>query len=198
MSEENDAELPPWTEPREKRRGRPPGAKNKAKPIAVDVPLETPTPVSPTGRLMPPSSVPFEGYNADPLAIATRQFAILDWMQQALRNEMKAAMQAKGKWISIDDIEKAERLSNGIVRGMDALKKAVGAAEEMKKKLTPAQMLEHSIKTIEGQDMATQRAVIKRLRAHIATLAPQTGLDVHAMGDSRSAASMIDDLENEA
>lgn len=147
---------------------------------------------------MPPSEVPFEDYTADPLVIAQRQFSMLDWAQQAFRNEMKSGLQRNGTRISIDDIEKLERLSNGIVRAMDGIKKAIGAAEEMRKRLTPAQVLRHSIDLIKAQDLATQNAIVKELRQHRAKLAPVGGLDKMQLGEhNKSATSAIAELEAE-
>jgi hypothetical protein len=150
-------------------------------------------------RLRPPATVPFEDYDhADPDTIVSRQLTMLDWAQQALRNEMKSAMQAKGKWISADDISRLEKLSQAIVRAIQALKGSDELAKEMSARLSPEQLLDAALKKIEGQDIATLNYAIKRLRAHRERLAPVHGMDKIQMGEPSlaTAADAIADLND--
>lgn len=168
-------------EPRTKRSpGRPPGSKNKP-PV-----------------LVPRTNVPaFDDYrHADPGAIISRQIALLDWTQQALRNEMKDAI-ASEKMVAGIFIERLEKLSNGILRMIDSLKKYDGLAEELQKRMSPEQLLEAAIKKIEGQDLPTLNAAIKRLRFHRSQLAPVTAVDISQMGEHKSASAAIAALEKD-
>lgn len=169
--EELAAEDPP-----KRRRGRPPGRKNDAT-IAAEAAVNG-------QRHAPESTVPFEDYrHADLGSIIERQITMLDWAQQATRNEMKSGMQKDGKRIDLKDVAKLESIAQSIIRTVDALKKYEGVAAEIEKRLTPAQLLEWAIAKIEGQDLATLNAIIKRLRAHRAGLAPVNGLDKIQMGE---------------
>lgn len=173
-----------------KRRGRPPGVRNRPKDEHGN----------PIPRLAPPSTKPLEDLrHADPDSIVARQLTMLDWAQQAMRNEMKRAMQAKGDWISHDDIAKLEKLSMAIVRAIEALKKCDEATTIMSSKLSAEQLLEAAIKKIEGQDIATLNYAIKRLRAHRERIAPVGGFDKMQMGETPStAAGAIAELAAEA
>lgn len=158
------------TEPR--KRGRPPGVRNK-----------------PAVRLVPPATIVGEDYrHADADAIVSRQLAMLDWAQQAMRNEMKRAMGGKGVNVSLEDIQKLEKLSNAVVRAIDALKKSSDLADELASRLTPEQLLEAAIKKVEGQDLATLNYAIKRLRAHRERLAPVDGISKIQMGEAAGTA----------
>ena len=164
-----------------KKRGRPPGVRNKPK--------------DEQGRLVPPSTKPEADYrHADPDTIVSRQLSMLDWAQQAMRNEMQRAMQKKGMWVSVDDIHKLEKLSNAIVRAIDALKKSSDLATELASRLTPAQLMEAALAKIEGQDLATLNYAIKRLRAHRERLAPIHGMDKIQMAEPGTATAAIASL----
>ncbi len=129
-----------------RRRGRPPGVKSKTftRPLAASSSEQRDRT---DGRLTPPSSVALGDYrHADPETIIARQFTMLDWAQQATRNEMQRAMQGKGLHIAVNDIEKLEKLSNAIVRAIDALKKSADLADELSKRLTPEQLMEAALK----------------------------------------------------
>lgn len=159
------------TEQPTKKRGRPPGVRNKPK-------QETPE------RLVPPSSIALEDFkHSDINTMCARQLTLLDWAQQAMRNEMKAGFQAKGEHISESDVEKLLTLSSALVRAVDALKKADGLADELSKRMTPEQLLEAALKKIEGQDVATLNYAISRLRAYRQKIAPVMGIDTIKMGD---------------
>lgn len=162
------------TEPR--KRGRPPGSRNRPK-----VP-----------RLVPPSTVALEDYRyCDPEALVARQLSMLDWAQQAMRNEMKRAMGETGEWVTFEDVQKLEKLSNSIVRAIEALKRSTDIASELAARLTPEQLLEAAIKKIEGQDLATIDHAIKRLRKHRELLAPKDGYAIISQGGKATAAEMI-------
>lgn len=125
---------------------------------------------------------------------------MLDWAQQATRNEMLRAYQSKGVTIDLKDIERLESLSNAIVRTIDALKKSSDLADELSKRMTGEQLLEAAIKKIEGQGEKTIKYAIKRLRAYVETLAPITGGDLVIMGERtpsdyrKPASSVIADM----
>lgn len=147
------------TEPPKKKRGRPPGRRNR--PV-----LERPI-------LTPPSDVPGADYaHADIETIVARQLSMLDWAQQALRNEMMRAYQAKGVSISMDDLEKLSVMSSAIMRAVDGLKKSGELAEEIAKKLSPKQLLDAAIAKIKAQDRATLKRAIKELRGYLEKLGP--------------------------
>lgn len=159
------------------RRGRPPGSRNK---------LKYPD------REVPPSSTPLEDIRpVDPDTIVARQLTMLDWAQQAMRNEMKRAMQAKGTHISGADIEKLADLSQAIIRTMDALKKSSDLAAELSSRMTAEQLLEAAIRKIEAQDVATLNYAIKRLRAHRERIAPVGGFDRLQMGETPTTAPKV-------
>lgn len=168
------------------RRGRPPGVRNRPKDengISI-----------PPARLRPPSTKSLEDYDhADPDTIVSRQLTMLDWAQQAMRNEMKRAMQAKGQWISGEDIGKLEKLSQAIVRAIAALKASDELAKEMSSRMSAEELLEAALKKLEGQDLATLNYAIKRLRAHRERLAPVGGFDKLQMGEAPSQLATASD-----
>jgi hypothetical protein len=155
------------------RRGRPPGRRNipvLAKPI-----------------LTPPSRTPGADYHAaDPETIIARQLSMIDWAQQALRNEMMRAYQAKGVSIQHADLQRLETLSNTIVRTVAGLKASSDLAMELAKRLTPGELLEAALMKIESQDRATLRAAIKRLRGYMEKLGPINRNDRSAMKETTS------------
>lgn len=168
------------------RRGRPPGSRNRPKDDDGHV------------RLVPPSHTPLEDIRpVDPDTIVARQLTMLDWAQQALRNEMKKAMQAKGEWIAAGDIEKLADLSQAIIRTIDALKKSSDLATEMAARMTAEQLLEAAIKKVESQDIATLNYAIKRLRAHRERIAPVGGFDKVQMGEVATATAAIAGLADD-
>lgn len=165
-----------------KRRGRPPGSRNKPKHHE-----ET--------RLVPPSTTPLEDLqHDDPDTIVARQLTMLSWAQQAMRNEMKRAMQAKGEWISGEDVAKLEKLSQAIVRAIDALKRSSDLASEMASRLSAEELLEAALRKIESQDVATLNYAIKRLRAHRERIAPVGGFDKIQMGEPETATAALAEL----
>ena len=167
-------------------RGRPKGAKNK------------PPPPRPPEQLLPLSTVPFEGYSADPGRVVADQLTMLSWQQDALRNEMKAAF-SRGRFGDAEIVARLEKLSSGILKAIEALKKYDDLAEELQKRMTPEQLIEHAIKRIEGQDTATLNHIIKRLRRYRASIAPMHGLDKMQMGETgnKSAVELLAELDSE-
>ncbi len=171
-------------EPR--KRGRPPGSRNK--------------PRDEEGRLTPPSSVPLADYKlADPETLVSRQLSMVDWAQQAVRNEMQRAYQSKGTHIQTVDLDRLETLSNTLVRTMDALKKCSDVAEELSKRMSAEQLLEAAAKKIEGQDAATLRYFIKRFRAYLERVSPTTPNEKRQAGDAYcgNASSAVNALDDE-
>lgn len=171
MEAEDNAETPPD----KPRRGRPPGRRNK--------------PVLAQPILVPPSTKPgLDFADADVDSIVARQLSMVSWAQQALRNEMMRAYQAKGVSISFEDIEKLEKMSNAIVRSVDGLKKASDLAEELATRLSPQQLLDAAMKKIQGQDRATLRRCIRQLRQYLEQLGPVTNNDKKSLGETAAGA----------
>lgn len=172
------------------RRGRPPGARNKPRPDPTSTPH--------LARITPPSTNPMLDYkHADPDTILSRQWTMLDWAQQACRNEMQRAMQASGYRIDGKDIEKLERLSNAIVRAIDAMKKSADVADELAKRLTAEQLLEAALKKIEGQDLATIRLIIKRLRNYYETVGQGSAAGISEIQERTTGADAVAALDTE-
>ena len=73
------------------------------------------------------------------------------------------------------------------MRTIDALKKSSDLAEELARRMTPAQLLEAALRKVEGQDLATLTYAIKRLCAYREKLAPVTFQDRQAMLEVRNA-----------
>lgn len=137
--------------------------------------------------MVPPSTEPKADYqHPDPDAMVSRMLSLLDWALQAQRNEMTRAYQAKGVSISVADIEKLGHLANTLVKAISALKGATDIAEELAKRMTAEQLLEHAAKKIEGQDAATLRYYIKRFRAHLERISPPSVQDRQQMGEGQS------------
>lgn len=178
------------TDNQPKRRGRPPGSRNKQK--------------EPEQRLAPPSSTVKADYrHVDLSAMVERQAALIDWAQQAVRNEMNRAMGNKGTFIDERDVKKLSELSNALVRCLEAIKKADDLEELIKGRLSGEQLLELALQKIEGQDIATLNYSIKRLRAHRERIAPIDGLDKMHMGEPKgppkelTASDAIAELAND-
>lgn len=114
-----------------------------------------------------------------------RQAALIDWAQQAIRNEMNRALGNKGTFIDERDVKKLSELSNALVRCLEAIKKADDLEELIKNRLSGEQLLELALAKIEGQDLPTLNYCIKRLRAHRERIAPVAGLDKMQMGERK-------------
>ncbi len=178
-------------DPPKRGRGRPKGTKNKQPLLPY---------VAPGPREVPPGGDPFDDYrHADPLTLVSRGYAMLDWAQQALRNQLKIGLGAKeGLRVAPQDVQTLMDLSATMVRALDGHKKAIAIAKELAAEKTPAEMLEISIRKIEGQDLPTLQAVIRRLREHRAKLAPINKRDEKMMeGVYKTAVSAVASLEDE-
>jgi hypothetical protein len=175
--------------PPKRGRGRPKGVKNRPKPAQ---PPNVPTP-----REVPPGLEPFDDYRApDPLTMVNRHYAMLDWQQQALRQEMKVGLGAKEGVRADQGVgEKLLDVGAALMKAMEAHKRALALAEELSKHKTPQELLEIAIRKIEGQDLPTLEAIIKRLRRKRAELAPVTRLDGRRMGDNMPATDALAALE---
>lgn len=170
-----------------KRRGRPPGSKNR-----VDVPPPAPLP-----RAVPPGYDPMDDYRApDPLTMVARNYAMLDWAQQALRVQMKIGLGAKeGLRVSEENVAELVSISNGLERTMNAHKKAMDLADSLSKNKTPKELLDIAVAKIKGQDLPTLQAIIKDLRKHREQLAPVNKREANLMDGT--AAQAIAALEAE-
>lgn len=128
--------------------GRPPGSRNK------------------TGRAK-------TDYNhSDPDTICSRQLSMLEAAQKAMKRDLDRLESGEEKWVDVKTILALEKLSNAVVRAIDALKKSADLADELASRLTPEQLLEAAIKKLEAQDLPTIKYAIKRLRAKREQLAP--------------------------
>lgn len=159
--------------PPARKRGRPPGAKNRPK---LEIGL-------------PSLGDALDDYrHADPGAIIARQLTMLSDAQEHLRREMHAARKDLG--IDYKFIERLEKLSSGILRGIDSLKRYDGLAEELQKRMSPAQLLDAAVRKVEGQDLATLNAVIKRLRFYRSKAAPAAAVAAEEKSVAEELASM--------
>lgn len=147
-------------------RGRPRGSKTRRG-------LELPA--------LPDSSVPNLDYqHADPDTLVSRQFSMIQWAQQALHERA-----VKSRTMDPHELEK---VTNALVRCIDALKRSSDVADEMSKRMTGDQLLEAAMKKIEGQDAATVRYSIKRLRAHLEKLGVQKDSTLIVSGNPAASA----------
>ena len=128
----------------EKKPGRPKGSRNREKPK--------------------------RDYTADPDTLIARQLAMLEMAQGALRDDMQRMLTGDEKWVRAEHVTALERLSNAIVRSIDAMKKSAELYDELSSRLTAEQLLEAAIKKLEGQDRPTIRYAVKRLRARLEVL----------------------------
>lgn len=170
-----------------KRRGRPPGVKNKPK---------APTPPDEWVKPSPVLATAFDDYTVtDPLTMVSRNYAMLDWAQEALRNEMKKGLSANnGARLAEQDAAKLVDVSNALLRTLDGHKKAIELAKRLSEDKSPAQLLEIAIRKIEAQDLATLQAIIKRLREHRARMGPVKKRDAITMDGQASAARSVAEL----
>jgi hypothetical protein len=174
----------------EKRgRGRPIGSKNRKREDGMR---------AGAGRLVPPAGSAMDDYrHPDYDAMFSRQFALIDWQQQALRNKMKAGMMGGGQLTDARDTKELLDLANALTRSVEGLKKFRDMAEEMAKRMGPEELLEAALKKIEGQDLATINYAVKRLRAHRERLAPVHGRERVQIGyEEETATDAIASLES--
>lgn len=150
--------------------------------------------------MVPPANHDIRDYrHPDPFALIDRQFAIIDWAQQALRNELTAGFAADGMHIMPGSTKQIGELSNALARNVEALKKHMDLAEEVAARMSPADLLEAALKKLEGQDLKTLNYAIRRLRAYRERVAPVPGVDRMTLGpaDERGT-DAIASLENDA
>lgn len=167
-------------EPRRKP-GRPKGSRNKPKP--------------PRG-VLPDDSVMRDFKHADPMTLIARNFALIDWQQQALRSELQECAKQNLR-VTEGQTKKLVELSNSLVRSVDALRKANDALEELKKNLTPAQLLDAAVKKIKGQDVPTLKYIVRQLEAYLEFVAagktPPGDLDISAPAADALASLEVED-----
>lgn len=166
-------------------RGRPVGSKNKTKPkLFTRVSTETATNV-------PRALADYQ--HADPHSLIERALCLVDWQLTAMRDEM---LSATG---SPDASRRTLELSNSLVRCIESLKKYNDVADELQKVMSPEQLLEAALKKIEGQDLATLKYAIKRLRAHQERLGPiVAAIKPAAVNADDSATAAIASLEGDS
>lgn len=165
-------------EPTPKKRGRPPGSRNLAPLTAI---------------LTPPSFEAGGEYkHADLETMISKVLSLLDWAIGATRNELMRGYQGKGLSIQVEDIEKLSQLALALTRAVDSLKKSSDLAEELASRMSPEQLLEAAIKKLEGQDLKTLRAAIRRLRQYVEKVGgPQHGRDKVEMGEVTAHGAII-------
>lgn len=100
-----------------------------------------------------------------------RQLSMVGLAQDRIRQEMIGETE-DGKEFKIakrilpEDIERLNDLSNALVRSIDALQRATKVAEDLRKKLTPEEVLRAAIEKIKAQDTATITEIVKQLTYH--------------------------------
>jgi hypothetical protein len=169
-------------------RGRPKGSKNR---VGNTEPPKVETP-----RSVPPGLLPMDDYRAaDPLTLVARHYAMVDWQQQALRQEMKIGLGGKeGTRANVENGLKLVDLGNALMKTMNAHKQALALAETLKSHKTPAELLEIAIGKIEGQDLPTLEAIIRRLRKYRTSIAPTSKNESRRMGDDVTQVSAMEGL----
>ncbi len=184
-------------------RGRPPGSKNKPRLL----PDQIGGVAGPRERA--PSQVPFEVYNVpDPLAMVQALYAEVAWRIDTLRNVRKmggGVGNRQGKGVEANEAAVPILIDtvNTLVKTLQSHDKALLLAKKLSESKTPAQMLEHAIQKVMGQDLATQRGIIRRLRENLARLAPITQSDKAQLGEVGgfgkavgAIESLVDDMED--
>lgn len=148
--------------PVKRKVGRPPGSRNgnKLKPLGKLVKWDSYT--------VPPK---MDYRHEDIETLVGRQLSMVGLAQDRIRDEMlgntadgKQASIAKS--ITIDDVERLNDLSNALVRSIDALQRATKVAEDLRKKLTPEQVLDAAVEKIKAQDIPTISEIIRILDKH--------------------------------
>lgn len=177
--------------------GRPKGSKNKARqePKVINVAQALAQVPKGPREIAPSLGAPFEVYHTpDPLAMVQALYAEVAWRIQTLRNQRQIEkLAAKDK--ANDRIERGLQANEAIVpilidtantlmKTLQSHEKALLLAEKLSKNKSPAELLELAIIKVMGQDLATQQAIIKRLRAHVASIAPENAVDKVRMGES--------------
>jgi hypothetical protein len=110
---------------------------------------------------------------------------MIDWQQQALKNQLKLGLGSQeGIRANVEATPQLVEIANALVKTMQSHEKAIKLAEELSKHKTPEELLRISVEKIKGQSLATQRAIIKELRKHLAKLAPMTDREKDWAGDN--------------
>jgi vacuolar-type H+-ATPase subunit I/STV1 len=169
-----------------KKRGRPPGARNKVKPADIVIPVHAP-------------SAQTDYKHSDPDSLVSRLFLLIDWQlsaaKESMDTQMKKAAGGGPRFYDADYGKSLVDMANALVRSIDALKKSSDIAEELQKRLTPQQLLEIALRKIEGQDVATINYAIKRLAAYRKMIGPITVQDKAQLGTQFTpGASAVDAL----
>lgn len=172
--------------PVKRGRGRPPGAKNKVKILPRPAALGG----IPGDRERAPSQVPFEVYNVpDPLAMAQALYAEVAWRIDTLRNMRKlggGVGNRQGVGVETNEVAVPILIDTAatLLKALQAHERAFLLAEKLSKGKTPEQLLEIAIQRCMGQDLATQRGIIKRMRDNLTLLAPISHQDKVQMGET--------------
>jgi len=172
-----------------RRPGRPKGARNKPKDGEIRRPLTKAAPGL-TSSLANTGGSLSDYHHADPDALVSRQLRMIDTAQRVLVKSMEQNFARPEFNVDHLDITRIEKLSNALVRAIEALKKSSDLADELSKRKTPEQLLEIALKKIEGQNLPTLNYAIKRLRAHRERLAPVAPIDRANMGETATGAGL--------
>lgn len=183
--------------PQKRGPGRPKGSKNKPRPEPKSVSAILATVPKGPREIAPSLGAPFEVYHTpDPLAMVQALYAEVAWRIQTLRNARKLAIAAAlQKDKANDRVERGLQTdeavvpilidtANTLMKTLQSHEKALMLAEKLSKNKSPAELLELAIVKVMGQDLATQQAIVKRLREHISKLAPETAIDKVRTGES--------------
>lgn len=167
--------FPPPAPPEQKRRGRPPGVKNR---------IEVPTEAVKLANIE----------HTDPITLCERQFVIAEWMQAAFREELRKRMEAPTVTVSMDDVKRFAEITVGLDRAVNTARKALDTAEELANRMTAEQLLEAALKKIQTQEPAFVRYAIKVLRAHLDRVVPKADPDRTPLGTAVEAMASLEDL----
>jgi hypothetical protein len=157
----------------------------------VDVPVEVSRPRGrpkgstanrPGKKLLPVAKLSkWDNYNTPPMmdyrhedieTLVGRQLSMVGLAQDRVRYEMLGLTEdgqpnkiAK-RTIDVVDIERLNDLSMALVRSIDALQKCSKVAEELSRKLSPADQLRAAVDKIKAQDVPTLTEIISQLVKH--------------------------------
>lgn len=178
-------------EPPKRKRGRPPGVKNRPKEV-----IEAEKAAEKGAWSSPVSTVPFEDYrHPDPMAMVSRQYAAVDWAQQALQNALKTGIGdrgAKGLDVFEGDMDRLVAAGNALEKALSSHKRAIDLMKHIQGEKTPEELLEIAIRKIEGQSLITLSAVIRRLRNTRKSRAPLIKGENFALGSDSMEQAMAE------
>lgn len=146
------------------KRGRPAGAREQRAPGVL--------PGLPRKLITGEAKADYQA--PDPDTLIQRQLSMLGQAQMSVRVEMTAGMQRDGGRICLDDCLKLEKLSSAIARSVDTLKKSQELTQYLDARRSPDELLEAALAKVEAQTVPTIRYAIKRLRACLERLAPNS------------------------